>query len=165
MCFRQLNFLCCRCDISHSMGCAMFFVAMINRPELNDRIEVMMALAPATALAQMKSPIRYFAPFATPLQVCLILHKRIIVISFCVYYLPTGAALYYIVLKMCPSVFCFSYGRSSWGYCERGLFWLGMIWWTGFKRLFAVNRIDTKVYFAKIWFSLWSTMICTTFPR
>lgn len=66
------------------MGCAMFFVAMINRPELNDRIEVMMALAPATALAQMKSPIRYFAPFATPLQVCLILHKRIIVISFCV---------------------------------------------------------------------------------
>ncbi|XP_046451056.1 lipase 3-like [Daphnia pulex] len=57
--------------IGHSMGCAMFFVAMINRPELNDRIEVMMALAPATALAQMKSPIRYFAPFATPLQIVL----------------------------------------------------------------------------------------------
>jgi hypothetical protein len=80
------------------MGCAMFFVAMINRPELNDRIEVMMALAPATALARMKSPIRYFAPFATPLQVCLIY----IVISFCnIYVVPaeTGAALYYCILK------------------------------------------------------------------
>lgn len=165
MCFRQLNFLCCRCDISHSMGCAMFFVAMINRPELNDRIEVMMALAPATALAQMKSPIRYFAPFATPLQVCLILHKRIIVISFCV--LPADRSSFVLYcIKNLSFRFLFSlYGRSSWGYCERGLFWLGMIWWTGFKRLFAVNRIDTKVYFAKIWFSLWSTMICTTFPR
>jgi hypothetical protein len=56
------------------MGCAMFFVAMINHPELNDKIEVMMALAPATALAKMKSPIRYFAPFVAPLQVSRVIY-------------------------------------------------------------------------------------------
>ena len=56
--------------IGHSMGCAIFFVAMISHPELNDKIEVMMALAPATALAHMRSPIRYIAPFVGPLQVC-----------------------------------------------------------------------------------------------
>lgn len=52
------------------MGCAIFFVAMISHPELNEKIEVMMALAPAASLAHMKSPIRYFAPFVMPLQVC-----------------------------------------------------------------------------------------------
>ncbi|KZS16469.1 putative Lipase 3 [Daphnia magna] len=57
--------------IGHSMGCAIFFVAMINHPELNEKIEVMMALAPATSLANMKSPIRYFAPFVTPLEFLL----------------------------------------------------------------------------------------------
>ena len=55
------------------MGCAIFFVAMINHPELNDKIEVMMALAPATALDHMRSPIRYFAPFVTALQVCTVI--------------------------------------------------------------------------------------------
>ena len=58
--------------IGHSMGCAVFFVAMVTHPELNDKIELMMALAPATSLAHMTSPIRYFAPFVGPLQVCLI---------------------------------------------------------------------------------------------
>lgn len=61
---------CWRNGTRHSMGCAIFFVAMINHPELNEKIEVMMALAPATSLANMKSPIRYFAPFVTPLEVC-----------------------------------------------------------------------------------------------
>jgi hypothetical protein len=60
------------------MGCAIFFVAMINHPELNNNIEVMMALAPATALDHMRSPIRYFAPFVTALQVC-----TVIIISIC----------------------------------------------------------------------------------
>lgn len=55
--------------VGHSMGCAMFFVAMIKYPELNDKIDVMMALAPATSLANMKSPIQYATPFASIIEV------------------------------------------------------------------------------------------------
>lgn len=51
------------------MGCAIFFVAMITHPELNNKIEVMMALAPATNLAHMRSPMRYVAPFVKPIEV------------------------------------------------------------------------------------------------
>ena len=54
------------------MGCAIFFVAMINHPELNDKIEVMMALAPAASLAHMKSPLHYIAPFQEQIQVSII---------------------------------------------------------------------------------------------
>ncbi len=56
--------------IGHSMGCGIFFVAMVTHPELNDKIEVMMAMAPATSLAHMRSPIRYIAPFVRPIEVC-----------------------------------------------------------------------------------------------
>ena len=56
--------------VGHSMGCAMFFVAMIKHPELNDKIDVMVALAPATSLANMKSPIQYATPFASIIEVC-----------------------------------------------------------------------------------------------
>ena len=55
--------------VGHSMGCAMFFVAMIKYPELNDKIDVMLALAPATSLAGMMSPIRYATPFAAIIEV------------------------------------------------------------------------------------------------
>lgn len=56
--------------IGHSMGCAIFFLAIITHPELNDKVEVMMAMAPATSLAHMRSPIRFAAPFVGPLEVC-----------------------------------------------------------------------------------------------
>ena len=36
--------------VGHSMGCAMFFIAMVYYPELNSKIDVMIALAPATSL-------------------------------------------------------------------------------------------------------------------
>ena len=29
--------------VGHSLGCAMFFIAMINHPALNDKIEVMVS--------------------------------------------------------------------------------------------------------------------------
>lgn len=51
------------------MGSAVFFIAMINHPELNQKIEMMMGLAPATCLANMKSIIRYFAPFVNQFEV------------------------------------------------------------------------------------------------
>merc|ERR1712071_284444 len=38
---------------------------------MNDKIDVMMALAPAASLAHMKSPIRYVAPYATIIEALL----------------------------------------------------------------------------------------------
>ena len=32
--------------VGHSMGCAMFFIAMDRYPELNDKVNKMVALAP-----------------------------------------------------------------------------------------------------------------------
>lgn len=65
--------------VGHSMGCAIFFVAIVTHPELNDKVEMMMALAPATSLAHMKSPMRYLAPFVTPLEVS---KQRLFSVSF-----------------------------------------------------------------------------------
>lgn len=56
--------------VGHSMGCAMFFIAMTYHPELNSKIDVMMALAPATNLSHMTSPLRYLTPFVRPIEVC-----------------------------------------------------------------------------------------------
>lgn len=78
----------------------MFFVAMINHPELNDKIEVMMALAPATALAQMKSPIRYFAPFVTPLQVCIVMCVCGACPQLCIVNLSFRVYLWQILLRL-----------------------------------------------------------------
>lgn len=57
--------------VGHSMGCAMFFIAMTYHPELNDKINVMIALAPATNLSHMRSPVRFLTPFVTPIEVGL----------------------------------------------------------------------------------------------
>lgn len=51
------------------MGCSMFFVAMATYPELQSKIETMVALAPATSLAHMTSPIFRLAPFIKPIEV------------------------------------------------------------------------------------------------
>ena len=51
------------------MGCAMFFVGMSLRPELNAKIDVMIALAPAAAVAQSQTNIRFQAPFVNQLMV------------------------------------------------------------------------------------------------
>ncbi len=58
--------------IGHSLGCAMFFVGMITHPELNAKIDVMIALAPATSVAEIKTSLRYQAPFINQLVVCIL---------------------------------------------------------------------------------------------
>lgn len=56
--------------IGYSMGASMFFVAMIAHPELNSKIEVMIALGPASSLANIQSPvIRAIAPFVKHIEV------------------------------------------------------------------------------------------------
>ncbi|KAK4007766.1 gastric triacylglycerol lipase [Daphnia magna] len=54
--------------IGHSMGTAVFWVAMITNPELNNKIEVMMALAPAASVANVKSFVRLSAAFVDPIE-------------------------------------------------------------------------------------------------
>lgn len=57
--------------IGHSLGCGMFFIAMINHPELNDRIELMIALAPATSMAYFKNYLRLLSPFVDQIAVII----------------------------------------------------------------------------------------------
>ena len=55
--------------IGHSMGTAIFWVAMITHPELNSKIDVMIALAPAASVANVKSLVKFTAPFINPIEV------------------------------------------------------------------------------------------------
>ncbi|XP_046448187.1 gastric triacylglycerol lipase-like [Daphnia pulex] len=55
--------------IGHSLGCATFFIAMLKHPELNDKIDTMVALAPVSSFAHFTSPIfRLLAPFGKTLE-------------------------------------------------------------------------------------------------
>lgn len=56
-------------EIKTYSGTAIFWVAMITHPELNDKIEVMMALAPAASVANVKSFVRLSAAFVDPIEV------------------------------------------------------------------------------------------------
>ena len=51
------------------MGCAIFFICMTYHPELNEKIDVMIALAPASSIAESETGIRYQAPFVDKLLV------------------------------------------------------------------------------------------------
>lgn len=56
--------------IAHSQGAAAFFVMLSERPEYNDKFEMMHALAPAVYLSHSKSPlIRSIAPFISIVRV------------------------------------------------------------------------------------------------
>ncbi|XP_032786259.2 lipase member K isoform X1 [Daphnia magna] len=55
--------------IGHSMGCTMFFICMSLHPELNEKIDVMIALAPAVSMAESTAPLAvYQAPFAEQIK-------------------------------------------------------------------------------------------------
>lgn len=52
------------------MGCTMFFICMSLHPELNDKIDVMIALAPAVSMAKSTAPLMVNqAPFAPQIKV------------------------------------------------------------------------------------------------
>jgi len=54
--------------IGHSMGTTMFWVAMETQPQLNERIELMVGLAPVASVAQMKSPVKFLTPYFRQLE-------------------------------------------------------------------------------------------------
>ncbi|KAI5703784.1 hypothetical protein M8J75_016203 [Diaphorina citri] len=54
--------------IGHSMGTTMFWVLLSEKPEYNDKIEVMIAMAPIAFINHVKSPvIRFLATISDPL--------------------------------------------------------------------------------------------------
>ena len=55
--------------VGHSLGCAVFFIAMIKHPELNDKIDLMIALAPSSSMAHFKSPLRFISRFHSYVEV------------------------------------------------------------------------------------------------
>uniref|UniRef100_A0A8D9EKF8 Lipase 1 n=1 Tax=Cacopsylla melanoneura TaxID=428564 RepID=A0A8D9EKF8_9HEMI len=58
--------------IGHSMGCTMFYVMSIMRPEYNDKILGHISLAPVTYFAETWSlPFKAVAPFANELKVVI----------------------------------------------------------------------------------------------
>ena len=55
--------------VGHSMGCSVFFIAMIKHPQLNSKIGAMIAMAPASSLAASTSPLRFVPNFFDIIQV------------------------------------------------------------------------------------------------
>lgn len=55
--------------VGHSLGCTLFYIAMIQQPHLNDKIELMISLAPTTSVARLGNFFRFLAPFLGPMQV------------------------------------------------------------------------------------------------
>jgi len=57
--------------VGHSLGCTLFYIAMIEHPHLNDKIENMISLAPTTSVASLNNYLRYMAPILTPMELFL----------------------------------------------------------------------------------------------
>lgn len=56
--------------IGNSFGATAFFIAMIRRPDLNRRIDVMVAMAPVAGLTRLKSiSLRMILPIFPALKV------------------------------------------------------------------------------------------------
>nr|CAH0101930.1 unnamed protein product [Daphnia galeata] len=55
--------------IGHSLGCGVFFIAMVKHPELNSKIDIMIALAPLSSFAHFTTPLfRILTPFSKIIQ-------------------------------------------------------------------------------------------------
>lgn len=55
--------------IGHSMGTTMGYVMASERPEIAEKIKVMISLAPIGFMSHLKSPVRIVAPFANDIKV------------------------------------------------------------------------------------------------
>jgi lysosomal acid lipase/cholesteryl ester hydrolase len=55
--------------IGHSMGTTMFYVMASMRPEYNDKVQLMVSLAPVAFVGHVKSPIRLLVPWINDLEV------------------------------------------------------------------------------------------------
>lgn len=56
--------------IGHSMGTTMFYVLLSEKPEYNEKVRVMIGMAPIAFINHVKSPmIRFLATISDPLAV------------------------------------------------------------------------------------------------
>ena len=56
--------------LGYSMGTTMFWIAMDYHPQLNAKIEFMVAMAPVSTIASTKSPfVRIASPFVRVIEV------------------------------------------------------------------------------------------------
>lgn len=55
--------------IGHSMGTTMMFALLSEKPDFNDKLKAMFALAPVAYMSHVKSPIRLLAPFSKDFEV------------------------------------------------------------------------------------------------
>jgi len=55
--------------IGHSMGTTQIFVLLSEKPEYNEKIKLVIALAPVAYMTHIKSPIRFLAPFSKDIEV------------------------------------------------------------------------------------------------
>jgi lysosomal acid lipase/cholesteryl ester hydrolase len=53
----------------HSLGTGLFFIAMIQHPELNSKVHRMLALAPISSKHNLRSPFRLVSPIIARLAV------------------------------------------------------------------------------------------------
>ncbi|XP_046650053.1 gastric triacylglycerol lipase-like isoform X1 [Daphnia pulicaria] len=54
--------------IGHSMGATMFYIAAASHPELNEKIDLMIGLAPVASMAHFSSPVKALAPHVDVIQ-------------------------------------------------------------------------------------------------
>lgn len=57
--------------VGYSLGCAIFYVGANLRPELNDKIEVMIGLAPTSTVQVLNNAFKLVAPLSNPLKVII----------------------------------------------------------------------------------------------
>lgn len=55
--------------VGHSMGTTMMFALLASKPEFNDKIQAMFALAPVAYMTNVKSPLRFLAPLTKDIEV------------------------------------------------------------------------------------------------
>lgn len=55
--------------IGHSMGTTMFFVYASVLDESRDYVKAMIALAPVAFMGEIKSPVKYIAPYINQIEV------------------------------------------------------------------------------------------------
>ena len=67
--------------VGYSLGSAIFFVGANLKPDLNDKIEVMIGLAPTSTVQRLDNAFKLVAPFSTPLRV----YKIIITFNDAIY--------------------------------------------------------------------------------
>lgn len=57
--------------VGYSLGCALFYIAAVEQPRINEKVQVMIALGPTVSVAGLSNFFRFLAPLARPYQVLI----------------------------------------------------------------------------------------------